>query len=155
MTNCELNHTLNWGWGSLGYCLLSTPSVLYLRKHRMSLVFQIPKYVPARPPQVRPKFEYLSNAHHDKDYFQEPFTKNRLVFFSRAYLGEKFKGYMWMNIDVFSYSLINYRIRANKRTAFYIFLRVSEWLYIQILYVLIMKIWIERTKFEYTVTLAF
>ena len=48
-----------------------------------------------------------------------------------------------------------YRIRAIKRTAFYIFLRVQEWLYIQIFYVLIEKIWIERTKFEYTATVAF
>ena len=44
------------------------------------------------------------------------------------------------NLAYLEENFLNYRILAIKRTAFYIFLRVPEWLYIQILYVLIEKI---------------
>ena len=46
-----------------------------------------------------------------------------------------------------------YRIRAIKRTAFYIFLGVPERLYIQILYVLFKFFQLEHRIFEYTATL--
>ena len=72
-----------------------------------------------------------------------------IVFFSRV-LEENLKViYEWI-LTYFSYSLINYRICANKWP---LLIRTPEWRYIQILYILFKYSRLEHTKFEYKATL--